>query len=265
MADSDTMNIDCLDEKHSSKIFSFLEVDGTHTVLIHLKNIFNDDEVATLVEHLSAFDIEDWESGTFYGKVIQRLQRWYHENDINFGDGYWHNTFPRWNSYNYEEWLTEFQSDVEKRIVEFFEENDLVKKYGIEMPSFNSLLLNYYQSFKNKIGMHKDNIKIFGDNPTIVSVSFGASRYFDMEKVLCDPKNPKSTKKNKKKPFKMRFKLDNGDVVIMAGASQRFWSHGLPRMDVNNIEHSKCQGEFNRKCQKRWNMTFRKHIAHDEH
>jgi alkylated DNA repair dioxygenase AlkB len=47
--------------------------------------------------------------------------------------------------------------------------------------SFNSVLLNLYRDGNDKMGWHSDNEKELGPNPCIASLSFGATRFFDLK------------------------------------------------------------------------------------
>lgn len=52
----------------------------------------------------------------------------------------------------------------------------LTTEFGL--PSFNSVLLNFYEDGRDSIGWHSDSEPELGDNPIIASLSFGAVRTF---------------------------------------------------------------------------------------
>ena len=82
--------------------------------------------------------------------------------------------------------------------------------------AFNSVLLNYYRTERDSMGWHSDDEKVLGENPVIASVNLGATRRFHF----------------KHKHFKeQRVALDltAGSLLIMAGATQHFWLHQLPK------------------------------------
>jgi alkylated DNA repair dioxygenase AlkB len=81
--------------------------------------------------------------------------------------------------------------------------------------TWNSLLLNSYRNGLDSIGFHADDEPELGMNPVIGSISLGAERKF----VL---KHPASGEK-------LEFNLPNGSLLVMGGASQHHWRHGVPK------------------------------------
>lgn len=96
---------------------------------------------------------------------------------------------------------------------------------------FNVCLLNLYRDGSDSMGWHSDDEKELGKNPVIASVSFGAERAFHL-------KHKKDTK------LKKKLVLENGSLLIMAGTTQHFWKHQLPKTK--------------KKVGPRVNLTFRK-------
>jgi alkylated DNA repair dioxygenase AlkB len=101
--------------------------------------------------------------------------------------------------------------------------------------AFNSLLLNYYRSGQDSMGMHADDEPELGTNPLIGSLSFGATRQFIL--------------KHNRTGEKRTIDLTDGSLLIMAGTCQHFWKHGIPKTkaDVGG----------------RINLTFRKTYPRD--
>lgn len=64
------------------------------------------------------------------------------------------------------------------------------------------------------MGWHADNEPHYGDSPTIVSVSLGARRDFDV--------------RHNTSGRKLRVALGAGDVLVMRGSMQRHWQHAVP-------------------------------------
>lgn len=79
---------------------------------------------------------------------------------------------------------------------------------------FNGVLLNLYKDGRDSIGMHSDDEPEFGINPTIASLSLGAMRQFDLR-----PKD--------RSLRTLRLPLEPGSVLVMAGATQTYWEHGI--------------------------------------
>jgi len=95
--------------------------------------------------------------------------------------------------------------------------------------NFNSVLVNLYRNEKDSNGWHSDDEKELGTKPIIASLSFGATRRFQL--------------KHKNLPLKHTLTLENGDLVIMRGLLQSNWKHQIPKE--------------NYVCGPRINLTFR--------
>lgn len=82
--------------------------------------------------------------------------------------------------------------------------------------TFNSVLLNLYRNGDDAMGWHRDNEKELGQNPEIVSLSFGA------------PRNMRFKHANNKEK-KAVLELAPGSLLWMRGATQHYWYHCIPR------------------------------------
>ncbi len=82
--------------------------------------------------------------------------------------------------------------------------------------SFNSVLLNYYRNERDSMGMHSDDEPELGPEPAIASVSFGATRTFIL--------------RHKRSKRTVKLDLTDGSMLLMAGATQANWSHGINKM-----------------------------------
>ena len=81
---------------------------------------------------------------------------------------------------------------------------------------FNSVLLNYYRDGRDSMGMHSDNEPELGPEPAIASVSFGAERTFILQ--------------HKASGERVRIALTDGSLLLMAGALQANWVHGINKV-----------------------------------
>lgn len=81
---------------------------------------------------------------------------------------------------------------------------------------FNGALINYYRDGNDSMGWHRDNEKELGKTPVIGSVSFGASRVFQLR--------DHATKKSLHS-----LRLAHGSFVLMRGESQQYWEHRIPK------------------------------------
>ena len=80
---------------------------------------------------------------------------------------------------------------------------------------FNGVLLNLYRDGNDSMGWHRDNEVELGKEPTIASVSFGASRDFKLRHTS-------------DKSLLINQVLEDGSLLIMAGQCQDYWLHSLP-------------------------------------
>ncbi len=83
--------------------------------------------------------------------------------------------------------------------------------------SFNSVLLNLYRDGRDSNGWHQDNEPELGHNPVIASLSLGALRRFQLRH------------KFKKELPKLELDLPHGSLLVMAGPTQHFWQHQIPK------------------------------------
>lgn len=82
--------------------------------------------------------------------------------------------------------------------------------------NFTSVLLNLYRDGNDSNGWHSDDEKELGNNPIIASVSFGATRQFNLQH-----------KKNKE--LKEKIALSHGSLLVMSGTTQHYWKHQIPK------------------------------------
>lgn len=80
---------------------------------------------------------------------------------------------------------------------------------------FNSCLLNLYHSGDEGMSWHSDAEAELGKEPAIASLSLGAERRF----VL----------KHRTSGQKVELQLEPGSLLLMAGETQKFWLHSLPK------------------------------------
>ena len=80
---------------------------------------------------------------------------------------------------------------------------------------FNSVLVNFYRDGSAGMGWHSDNEAINGREPTIASVSLGATRRFDLRH--------RETKQT------VKVDLEDGSLLVMSGLSQQCWVHQIAK------------------------------------
>lgn len=84
---------------------------------------------------------------------------------------------------------------------------------GIE---FTHVLCNYYRDGQDSMGWHRDNEAVLGNNPSIASVTFGATRIFQIRHYQT-------------KAHKIEVPLNHGSLLMMSGESQHHWEHQIPK------------------------------------
>lgn len=97
--------------------------------------------------------------------------------------------------------------------------------------SFNSVLLNLYRFGQDSMGWHSDDEAELGNQPIIASLNLGATRNFQF-------------RHRENKQLKKKLDLTHGSLLVMAGDTQTYWQHQIPKT-------KKAVGE-------RMNLTFRK-------
>ncbi|KAJ7344648.1 hypothetical protein JRQ81_000598 [Phrynocephalus forsythii] len=90
--------------------------------------------------------------------------------------------------------------------------------------TFNSLLCNLYRNEKDSVDWHSDDEPALGRNPVIASLSFGATRMFEMRKKPLPEENNDYTYVQR-----VHIPLDHGTLLMMEGATQEDWQHRVPK------------------------------------
>lgn len=83
--------------------------------------------------------------------------------------------------------------------------------------NFNSVLVNLYRQGKDSMAWHSDDEPELGHNPTIASLSFGATRRFQLRH------------KYDKALDTLEVALTHGSLLLMRGKTQHFWKHQVPK------------------------------------
>lgn len=161
------------------------------------ENLFNESESDELFKTL--LDEINWRQDkmNIYGKEINlpRKTAWYGDKDKSYTFSGIHLDPEPW---------TPILLQIKQRIED------------IADVQFNSVLLNLYRSGSDGISWHTDAEPELGENPIIGSVSFGGARRF-MFRHRFD------------KEIKSEVELTHGSFLLMAGETQHFWQHQVPK------------------------------------
>ena len=82
---------------------------------------------------------------------------------------------------------------------------------------FNHVLLNRYRDGRDNMGMHADNEPELGPDPVVATLSLGATR-----RLTLAPRRPRDGASH-------ALELPSGSLLVMRGACQRRFRHGIPR------------------------------------
>ena len=142
--------------------------------------------------------IESFKEEVFLDKgnyKMPRLIKWYGEKAYAYA-----------NIYHPPLKIPNFIIPIMENVNQYLKENNIDSK-------MNSVLINYYRDGKDKINYHSDELSQIGDNPVICSISLGETRTFSF--------------KNKDTKEKKEIQLNDGDLCIMKGDTQKNWLHGI--------------------------------------
>lgn len=108
----------------------------------------------------------------------------------------------------------------------------LVGNGGVAV-KFNAFLLRLYFDGNDEIAWHTDGRTFLGEEPTIASLSLGCKATFQLRRmndVWPCADGSKSTKGciDVDTPIE-NFVLDDGDLLVMRGTTQRHWHHRVPK------------------------------------
>ena len=82
---------------------------------------------------------------------------------------------------------------------------------------FNHVLLNRYRDGRDNMGMHADDEPELGPDPVVATLSLGATR-----RLTLVPRRPADGARRS-------LELPSGSLLVMRGACQRRFRHGIPR------------------------------------
>lgn len=126
--------------------------------------------------------------------AIPRLQAWYGDSGTDYSySGLKLSALP-WNSV-----LAELKDRLENEL----------------NTPFNSVLANDYRDGNDSVSWHADDEPELGQNPVIASLSFGATRCFQLKR------------KKKSEHERLKLNLPGGSLLVMKGTLQHHWYHAV--------------------------------------
>jgi alkylated DNA repair dioxygenase AlkB len=159
---------------------------------------FGDEESTRILDRLLSETHWQQDYLTFYGKEIPlpRLTAWYGDRGSNYTYSHISMKPHPW---------TELLLTIKARVE------------AVSGAEYNSVLLNLYRCGADGVSWHQDNEPELGEDPVIASVSFGATRIFQMRHLI------------RKDVPRVDIPLFDGSLLVMRGSTQRFWKHQIPK------------------------------------
>nr|WP_321226303.1 alpha-ketoglutarate-dependent dioxygenase AlkB [uncultured Psychroserpens sp.] len=162
------------------------------------ENFFSTEESNRLYNSLLQNTSWEQDQMTIYGKQVNlpRLTAWY-------GDSKTDSSY-----YDKKRKMLSWNTDL------LFIKERIEKKVDIQ---FTRCLLNYYRDGKDSVDWHQDYEESQRKNTVIGSVTFGATRPFQLKHA---------TRKDLKR---ISIPLAHGSLLVMQGATQDNWKHKIPK------------------------------------
>ena len=207
------------------------------SIFLYEDNILTPEKYQELLDFL---ETQNFKSGKcISGKPIPRQQIWYHLQKLFFCEA-WKYRYDRWKSEECHPILQEVQDIIQKKTQEFLQSLSNSKNLPAEIqyPVFNSCLVNKYRNGQDSIKPHQDSSISFGEYPTISNLSMVSERKMVVRAL---------SRFNDISEKEIEFKLKPNSLFIMAGASQKFFTHSIPKVEIQD---------------KRYSLTFRQHYPY---
>ena len=222
-------------------------IDNEPSFFYYQENFFDTEELLQVKKYLLELEQnERFKDGNcLTGKEVPRKQIWFQKENQYFCNT-WKYRYPRWQSEEYTNNLDKIQELVNQKTNSvLFECLDDYLDNNIQIPVFNSCLINLYRTGDDSIKPHRDTKDSFGTYPTISNISIGETRIMKIKKTLYNSEGSDSLKEDNNSELDLEFELKDNSLLIMAGASQKYFTHEIPK-EVNK--------------QKRFSFTFREYL-----
>lgn len=213
-------------------------IDNKKSIFLYKSNIFEESFATKLLDFVKQLNMRDgW---CVSGKEIPRKQLWF-QKDRHYFCHQWKNRYDRWKAYDtYPEILDELVHLIKsKELIECLRKHDI----DLETMDINSCLINMYRTGNDSIRAHRDTYLSFGELPIIIGISLGDSRILRVRK-LHNPDSFKSLRVEKNSEENIDFLLEHNSLFIMAGYSQIFFSHEIPKMENKQTRYSLTLRQF---------------------
>lgn len=203
---------------NKTNLDDILYLSSQHYQLMQQSNLFSPQEMISH-EHLSLH----WQSGFLStdeanNLLLSLIQTIDWQQPLLKVYGKWHPT-PRLVNFMADHDVSGYQYSHSQHEITPWTPSLLALKQRIEHQSgahYNSVLINYYRDGRDTMGWHADDETELGMQPTIASLSVGATRDLHFRR-----------KDDHRKLI--RLSLDNGSLLIMSQKTQACWQHHIPK------------------------------------
>jgi alkylated DNA repair dioxygenase AlkB len=190
--------------------------------LLYSENFFDRNVSDRTVEYFLENDSNDWKTVDWRSLDKESLSNvnfkninWHHDQIMMFGKKVFLPRYSAWygdsdKPYTYSG-LTLYPNKWNKGLL--FIKHEIEKVSGV---NFNSVLMNWYRDGEDYISWHCDDEKELGVNPVIGSVNFGATRRFQLRRLVNINE-------------KVEIPLKHGTFLLMRGETQHYWQHAVPK------------------------------------
>jgi len=202
------------------------EYNSSPSVFYYIPNFLSKKEQGLLINYLD--NTSDFVPNHKFNNGVSRLQKWY-QNDKKYFCPLWRDRYPQWESFDVDPTINDIISKVQDYIINVTNSTIIT---DIDIPLINSCLINKYPTGEHAISPHRDCALSFGEEPTIIGLSLGATRTISFERLEPKPNGNFS------------FDLESGSIFIMGGSSQKFYLHSLDKSNCKAVRYSMTFREF---------------------
>jgi alkylated DNA repair dioxygenase AlkB len=214
-------------------------IDGNKSVFVYKSNFFDKEFIEKVRTFVTSQEYRDGHCVS--GREIPRKQLWF-QRDKQYFCNTWKNRYDRWESaIDYPTILTEIANVIKNHP----ELSSILENHNIDLKTMdiNSCLVNKYRDGDDSIRAHRDTYLSFGTHPIIIGISLGDSRILRVRR-LHHPEMFKSLKVQKASDENIDFLMEDNSLFIMAGHSQIYFSHEVPKMEGKDVRYSLTFREF---------------------
>ena len=214
-------------------------IEGNKSVFLYKSNFFEHDFVEKIKQFVLSKDYRDGHCVS--GREIPRKQLWFQKENKYFCKS-WKNRYERWEAASeYPKLLEEIATIIKEDKV--LSQTLLDHDINLQSMDINSCLINKYRDGDDSIRAHRDTYLSFGRLPIIIGISLGESRILKVRR-LHNPELFKSLKVQKSSDENIDFLLEDNSLFVMAGYSQTYFSHEVPKMETKKTRYSLTFREF---------------------